>query len=81
MTVRDEPIPTFPVRLDAPDIPRVAPEILLVTDNESNIAAEETVKDWPIPTFPVVVRIEELMSVADKAWRMEEPKTVKPPLA
>jgi len=45
-TVNDPPIPTLPV------VPKVAAEMLLVTDNESRIAAEETVKDWPIPTLP-----------------------------
>ena len=52
LTVNELPIPTLPDRLDAPEIPRVAPDIDLVTDNESKRAADDTVKDWPIPTFP-----------------------------
>ena len=39
---------------------------------------DETVNDPPIPTLPVVVKVEELILVAVKAWRMEEPETVKP---
>jgi len=46
VTLTLAPIPTLPL------VPMVAAEILLVTDNESKIAAEETVSDWPIPTFP-----------------------------
>ena len=46
------PMPTLPDRLDAPEIPKVAAEILLVTDNESKMAADDTVKDWPMPTLP-----------------------------
>ena len=54
VTVKEEPIPTLPDRLAAPEIPKVAAEILLVTDKESRIAAEETVKLCPTPTLPVV---------------------------
>ena len=45
VTVKEEPIPTLPDRLDAPDIPKVAAEILFVTDKESRMAAEVTVND------------------------------------
>jgi hypothetical protein len=49
-TVKDEPIPTLPevfkvFRLEAPLMPKVAPEILLVTCNESRKAADVTVSD------------------------------------
>ena len=60
--VKDPPTPTLPVvvkvvalmaaRLDVPDIPSVAPEILFVTCNESSIAAEVTVKLLPMPILP-----------------------------
>ncbi len=52
VTFTEAPIPTLPTRLLLPDIPRVAPEILLVTDNESKTEADVTVKDLPIPTLP-----------------------------
>lgn len=63
----EAPIPTFPAKFDIPEIPKVAPEMDLVTDRESSMAADETVKDWPIPTFPVVVRV----------FKVESPETLK----
>src|SRR3989344_1044425 len=41
-------------RLEAPDIPKVAPDIDLVTCREFRVEDEDTVRDPPIPTFPVV---------------------------
>ncbi len=43
-------------RLEVPEIPKVAPEILLVTDNESKIAADDTERDCPIPTLPATFK-------------------------
>ena len=60
------PTPTLPEREDIPDIPRVAPDILLVTDNESSTEAEETVKDWEIPTFPATLNDDPIPTKPEK---------------
>ena len=44
-TLTEAPIPTFPPKKLVPDIPRLAAEILLVTERESSVAAEETESD------------------------------------
>ncbi len=67
-TFKEPPIPTFP------DVPIVAAEMDLVTDNESKIAAEETVSDCPIPTFPDTDMDE---PIPTKPERYPVPKTFK----
>ena len=52
VTVRDVPTPKFPEINPAPDIPRVAPDMDLVTDRESSTDADETVREVPTPTLP-----------------------------
>lgn len=75
VTLSEVPTPKLPDINPAPDIPSVAPEMDLVTDNESKMEAEVTFNDCPTPTLPtrldtpVTLRVVKAAAeVTDKDW-------------
>jgi len=68
-------------RLTAPeDNPPMALDWTMPDPKVEKTGAEVTVKDPPTETLPVVVKVEALIEVADKAFRIDEPATVIPEL-